>query len=531
MNWWEYQKLVDRGPFMTSADHRIVIKRESIPIIFVPGIMGSRLKRGSEKVWDPNSSWFMVKTYLFASPARRKSLITDPGLSVDVDASEDFRSQIEMETLGGAGAWVISEMPGSMQQEYYAKASKRGDMAVKQGWGGVAWSFYGNLIQRLADEKWDPFNKCFVFPVYAAGYNWVQDNRISGDQLSAQIRDIINKEASKGLVCERAVVVSHSMGGLVSRAAAKLAGAESSLLGMLHGAQPALGAPAAYRRMRAGFESAPNLMGQIGSGVLGSTSQKVMPVLGNSVGGMELLPTQFYRTNSGQMRWLTMYNEDGNAISIRPEKMDPYISIYEDDSIFLRLAYHPEYLDPDTSKKPATSTEDPVRKARVAFVGNLRQARAFHENLKLACHSTTYSTWVEGSGKPTWDKIDYKFLQKRYEPRSAFVVGGAAEFPSYVSLNPEEGQGIEYWESKAHPEQDGYYSLQDQSGEGDGTVPVSSGSALKSNSLKTKIIKDVEHGDFFNDDGAQQFTVNCILEIAKKQFDSRMSSCNISDGK
>jgi hypothetical protein len=526
MSWWEYQKLFGPGPYFTSADHRIIIKRESIPIVFVPGIMGSRLKRGSDKVWDPNSDGFMAKTYLTATPTERKHLITDPGLEVDVDTSDDFRKYVKEQSLGGwVGRFKTAGKEPSEQNKDFDKANDRGYLAVTQGWGGIAWSFYGKLILALTDKNWDPFDKFFVFPVYAVGYNWVQDNLESGKKLEGRIKEIIQMEASKGLICEKVIVVSHSMGGLVSRAAAKLKGAEGSILGIVHGAQPALGAPAAYRRMRAGFESSWNPLDAIGAWVLGATSQKVMPVLGNSVGALELLPTQLYQTNSGQARWLTM-SKDGNVLSVLPENQDPYTSIYEDDGSFLRLAYHPEYLDPGGAKK-SEPPDNVVRDSRKAFVKNLRDAKKFHEDLKLLSHGTTYSTWVEGGKNPTWDKIDYTFLQRRYqEPAYPVSPDGMP-----TSLNPEEGQGIDYWESNKHPEQNGYYSLQDHNGEGDGTVPTSSGSALKGKSVKTKVIKDVEHAAFFNDAGAQEFTAQCIMEIAKMHFDSRMRSCNVYDGK
>ena len=50
--------------FEAENQNRLVIEREVLPIIFVPGIMGSRLGRSqSDKVWDPDSSWFMFTTY------------------------------------------------------------------------------------------------------------------------------------------------------------------------------------------------------------------------------------------------------------------------------------------------------------------------------------------------------------------------------------------------------------------------------------------------------------------------------------
>src|SRR5438046_7258926 len=66
--------------------NKIVIEREVVPIIFIPGIMGTRLKNPTgKKVWDPDDVGFMVKHYgLVKSQApQRKALLI--GKSFDLD--------------------------------------------------------------------------------------------------------------------------------------------------------------------------------------------------------------------------------------------------------------------------------------------------------------------------------------------------------------------------------------------------------------------------------------------------------------
>ena len=45
--------------------NQIAIRKETLPIILVPGIMGSRLKRasGGDKAWDPDANWFMLSRF------------------------------------------------------------------------------------------------------------------------------------------------------------------------------------------------------------------------------------------------------------------------------------------------------------------------------------------------------------------------------------------------------------------------------------------------------------------------------------
>lgn len=49
----------------TGTRHQVTVKREVIPIVFVPGIMGSRLRiaGGGKRVWDPDAKAFMGYTY------------------------------------------------------------------------------------------------------------------------------------------------------------------------------------------------------------------------------------------------------------------------------------------------------------------------------------------------------------------------------------------------------------------------------------------------------------------------------------
>ncbi len=121
--------------------------------------------------------------------------------------------------------------------------------------------------------------------------------------------------------CERVIVVTHSMGGLVGRSSCMLSGAASSVLGVVHGVQPTNGAGAGYWRVKAGFEG----LGET-SRILGHDGPQVTVILGNSPGGLQLLPNQNYRTNSGSAQWLTI-TKDGAVVKSLPQS-NPYSDIY-----------------------------------------------------------------------------------------------------------------------------------------------------------------------------------------------------------
>ena len=65
--------------FDSNRQNRLVIEREVLPIVFIPGIMGSRLRnQKGDRIWDPDDAKFMLRNYglLWAATAKsRKSLV------------------------------------------------------------------------------------------------------------------------------------------------------------------------------------------------------------------------------------------------------------------------------------------------------------------------------------------------------------------------------------------------------------------------------------------------------------------------
>ncbi|MBR9982170.1 MAG: hypothetical protein KFF50_14165, partial [Desulfatitalea sp.] len=216
VNWDQFFKGVEdleTAPRSDPLINKIVVYPEIIPIIFVPGIMGSRLiQTGSGKnVWDPDSISSMVKNYGFnCPPDKRKNYLVGEASHND--------SHLTVNSISKKVA-----------------ANKR-----DHNWAGVAYRYYGDILEAMGSHQWPfPLNICFKFPVYAFGYNWTDSNLESGRKLAEYIEAVIAKHT--WTTCRRVILVTHSMGGLVSRAACKLHGAESRVLGIVHGTQPTTG--------------------------------------------------------------------------------------------------------------------------------------------------------------------------------------------------------------------------------------------------------------------------------------------------
>lgn len=265
--WWELkQPITDVKP---GEEYRLKVKREAIPIVFLPGIMGSRLrqKSGGEKVWDPDSALFMLFTYglPIQRGGKKKQLLV--GDSYD----EDQPDYLE----------VFEDDDKHNKKRLPPRAPGEKDGPVERGWGGVMWSAYGDVLKALAaGATWRdpvaPVGLFFDLPVYAVGYNWTADVKFAAEKVAERIDGIIKKH--KDQRCRQVILVTHSMGGIVGRTVCGLPGMREKVLGAVHGVQPAHGSGAAYWRMKGGFERA-NLAQAAAAWVLGTDGREVTQTL------------------------------------------------------------------------------------------------------------------------------------------------------------------------------------------------------------------------------------------------------------
>ncbi|OQB55286.1 MAG: PGAP1-like protein [Deltaproteobacteria bacterium ADurb.Bin151] len=383
----------------TEKRNRIVIERDVLPIIFVPGIMGSRLKnQKGDTIWDPDDKWLMLKNYgLFwgASAKNRKQLMI--GEKFDPSYLDVFNDDLEHNK-------VFADHEDTTRD--------------KRGWGGVYWNSCGEFLQKLQTREWDQtVNLFFEFPVHVFGYNWTASNDLAGQKLATEIDLVIQLYRDMGRFCDYVILVTHSMGGLVARNACLREGIKDKVLGIVHGVQPTDGSPAAYWRMKAGFErlhSVPDmdmmqwlknpvkilkhktntltnaLKDTVSAWVLGTDGEEVTALLGNMPGGLELLPNKRYKNNDGDPCWLELIDSNGNKTTL--PKSDPYEEIYREQELYYRLV-NPDWLSPGGIKKASIDKVGPWD----SYLENLDIAETFHEKLAAeTVHPETYQYYSSG---------------------------------------------------------------------------------------------------------------------------------------
>jgi hypothetical protein len=436
----------DRSPQVISIPPKRVL-----PIIFLPGIMGSNLRmsaaRQSELKKENNIAWrpesiAEANRLMFGDPGLRQSQLDPSQTEVDVyDPIKNFTGNTnetsdQRHANAKVGFTLLNvgiDTPLLMDDPVSTKPRKlKEQKARERGWGEVFFDSYRELLemceQRLntafsygqldswwkqivdvPPAKWQanpqqplkPLEEQMLrgavsgcwFPVHAMGYNWLQSNRNSGIVVADRITALIERYKAQGFRCEKVIVVTHSMGGLVARALIhpEMGNLGDKVLGIVHGVMPAIGAGAAYKRMRCGFED-PGLMSSlvesITAKVLGNLGPEVTAVLGNAQGGLELLPSQAYGNG-----WLQMTHR-GQTIRSLPQHGDPYEEIYKVRGKWYGLLRE-EWINP--AGKISRGFENTARL--------LNKAKAFHNAIATTYHDQSYAHYGADPGHAAWHSV------------------------------------------------------------------------------------------------------------------------------
>jgi pimeloyl-ACP methyl ester carboxylesterase len=366
-----------------------------VPIVFIPGVMGSRLDIPGGSDWDPDYTPSMAG-WLACSPRAGRidlSVTLKPNVTIIKKLSDYY-----------AGEDAQSEMKEDAElMEVAARFGKKTpDEAIslyeERGWGGLAWAFYGPILRYLEKHFNHPsHNATGIHPVYAYGYDWRKSNAVSAEGLVKRV-DAILKDWPDA---KKVLIVTHSMGGLVARYACAKLNLSSNTVGVVHVVQPSNGAVCAYRRF---FTGSVNKYDNDGDSklntIFGNTWWKYLAYMSGMSGPMQLMPNQRYTQG------------DDKAFTLSTSqwlKTEPQVDLSDIYSVYAR-----------------TSAPGIVRqKSELPIFGNQRyliyliwdsdilpelrtrinEAKAFHSALGSGAHPKTYVIFT--NGLKTDDRVDW----------------------------------------------------------------------------------------------------------------------------
>lgn len=415
----------------------VLAKPYVIPILFIPGIMGTNLrkKEGKSSVWKPpnvdlrGGADLIVQlfSYLFKNTNERADDLVTETVEIDpsgpIDAGESGLPKNVLVARGWGALMRSSYHPFMGQLQKLLNDLARYDFdrceADLKGWAAESgldspndWGANeGDALTR--EEILHAAN--YQFDIWAGGYNWLQSNKDSGTAIKDLIENTILPYYNEGKrvtvkdtpdgegsdqcsiqrrkpnrpMAEKVIVVTHSMGGLVSRALTEIHQCDK-VLGVSHGVQPATGAPATYKRMRAGFEGAEKLF-------LGRHAADVVAILSQSPGGLELLPTADY--NDGKP-WLYVRDKKGNELMPPlPANGDPYSEIYLSSAWYGLVPEHNlALMNARRAKRPsnAVKNDDSLRRRLTTLITSVE---LFHCEIEKKYKSPTYAHYGAQAGR------------------------------------------------------------------------------------------------------------------------------------
>jgi len=525
--------------------------RKVIPVIFVPGIMGSNLRarpdmkardgdvlKPGEAAWrPPNGSidgYREAKKWDSRSPAIRQRILDPSILEVDASGELDLpfcaidaavmRERGWGEVHASSYGALLVDLQRHLEKTF--QVSPYGIRQVRHYWKRVMqceperWGV--RSVESVTESELERY-AAFQYPVYAFGYNWLDSCEVAAKRLRKRIDQIKKFWTERKHECRQVIIVTHSMGGLVARACSRLStpagGSASDIAGIIHAVMPALGAPVAYRRIACGTEGgnftnelADNIKAAKFAEIAGETSAKTTPVMALSPGVLQLLPNHLY-----PKPWLiikTIWGANGRD-DVRDMVSLPVGSpydLYRDMDSWYRM------IDPGLAD-PAHRYEKKNGGVRKLILNAIDEAERFH---------TEVLTDKSGgkSDHPYYHSNTYAFYGADKSLKAYAQIRWVAKVPasSHAVLTPANIRAGKFFaygnDGTREVEVEGgvrlSFSVWPQDANGDETLPIQSGAAPARHIRQIFAPAGFRHQDSFHHEDMLLLTRHLIVKIVQE---------------
>ena len=521
--------------------------RKVIPVIFVPGIMGSNLRarkevksgpgavlKAGEPAWRPPNGMVDAARELFKwsrrTPAQRQRVL-DPGiLEVDPDGELAYPASMLDESEMRERGW--GEVHASSYGSVLVDLQRRLDKTYRRGpTGEREVRSYWKRVMQVEPERWGvrSFQKItetelekyanYQYPVYAFGYNWLESCEVSAQRLRRRIDQIKTFWMERKHECRHVIIVTHSLGGLVARACARLSlrsGKDADIAGIIHGVMPALGAPVAYRRIACGTEGGrfTNTLGDkvkadAFAEIAGASPAETTPIMALSPGVLQLLPNHLYPRPWLQIKTVRTVNRRDEVRDLLALPAGNPYDFYRDLTSWYRMI-DPRLADP---ARRYVKLSGGVEKKIVAAID---AAERFHTELLVD----------EGKDKPFYHPHTYAFYGADTALRSFGQIRWVAREPASTStaLTPANVRSGQHVQSDSEGGREVEiakglrlrFAIWPQDAQGDETVPVQSGSGPQPHVRQIFAPGGFRHQDSYQHEDMLLLTRHLIVKIVQE---------------
>lgn len=497
-----------------------------IPVIVIPGIMGSNLcattdptksankaLKPGEAAWrppnGPNAGLDEAKLWRKRLPKQRQQILDPDTLDVDdtgllagsPDARVGFDAAVAKERGWGqvhfsSYGLLLGELELHLNSVFgavWGKPVLQTRWIYLGKWDRNSWNVQNktNATAKLTDEELKKFAQ-FHYPVYALGYNWLQSNELSASRLEKRIEEIIKFWNDRKQQCTQVILVTHSMGGLVARACAKRI--PDKILGIVHGVMPALGAPVCYRRIACGTEPGSFVANKFAE-IAGRTEAETTAVMATAAGPLELLPNNQY-----PKPWLhaTFGSGEKDRLTHLDLPSGNVYDMYRDTTSWYRMI-DPALADPADKFKGPVGVANEIKKA-------INQAERFHATvLGDYYHPNSYAFYGGDAGHLSFGACRWHAADRAAAPAPAVLASGIV-----VSRDDDDGGRTVKFSDGATVRFT--HSIQDVAG--DGTVPYQSGMAPAKGVKQIFRTNGYDHQGSYNNESMLALTLQLIARIA-----------------
>ncbi|OBY74177.1 esterase/lipase family protein [Acinetobacter gyllenbergii] len=417
-----------------------------VPIIFIPGIMGSNIKDSNKKrVWYPGISTLIEYSKRDAKERQidLNPKTTEVGYDGDIKINKKKAPHIT-EEIARARGWgsVIpigyakvliylesqlnnpfkplkeqqkDKFNGTTEWEKIVQPGNKETKKILKNWSS------SKVVELLSLEQHEELAD-YVFPVFACGYNWLDTNMNSADKVADRMNNEVMAQIKREYPTakfKKFIVVTHSMGGLVTRALIQNDKVKDKIAGVVHGVMPASGAPAVYQRLTVGWDGWKASTGFVNSikawatkFMFGDTSERLTATLASAPGGLELLPFANFSNAvdfpQNPKAWMLIKAKTpaGEITASLPQTADPYTEIYQRKDSWWAMM-NPDFIDPagllkqEANEKGYESTFD-------IYAKNIEIVVKLHDHIKDSYHPNTYAHYGSDTEHQSFGQVVWR---------------------------------------------------------------------------------------------------------------------------